>query len=119
MDRTKRLHHKPGNIENLRDHSTDPGMTHKKHQVVHNEAAQRFEVTIDGKLSRADYRLHDGVMHMVHTEVPVQQEGRGIAAMVVRAAMHYARAQGYRVRPACSYVRSFMGRNREFDDLRV
>jgi predicted GNAT family acetyltransferase len=94
-------------------------MTHGKHQVIHNEAAQRFEVTIDGKLSRADYRLHDGVMHMVHTEVPVQQEGRGIAAMVVRAAMHYARAQGYRVRPACSYVRRFMARNHEFDDLRA
>ena len=90
-----------------------------KHPVVHNEAAQRFEVTIDGKLSRADYRLHDGVMHMTHTEVPVQQEGRGIAAMVVRVAMEHARARGYKVRPACSYVRSFMSRHPEFNDLRA
>jgi len=87
--------------------------------IRHNEAAQRFETTIDGKLSRADYRLHDGVMHMVHTEVPIDQEGRGIAATVVRAALEYARAHGYKVRPACSYVRSFMARNREFDDLRA
>jgi predicted GNAT family acetyltransferase len=94
-------------------------MTRITQPAVHNEAAQRFEVTIDGKLSRADYRLHDGVMHMVHTEVPVQQEGRGIAALLVRAAMQYARAQGYRVRPACSYVRTFMARNHEFDDLRA
>jgi uncharacterized protein len=90
-----------------------------KKDVRHNEAAQRFEVTIDGRLSRADYRLSDGVMHMVHTEVPMPQEGRGIAAMLVRAAMEYARQQGYKVRPACSYVRSFMSRNREFDDLRA
>ena len=88
-------------------------------QPVHNEAERRFEVTIAGKLSRADYRLDDGVMHMFHTEVPVQQEGRGIAAMLVRAAFEYARAHGYRVRPACSYVRSFMSHNREFDDLRA
>jgi predicted GNAT family acetyltransferase len=88
-------------------------------QPVHNEAEQRFEVTIAGKLSRADYRLDDGVMHMFHTEVPVHQEGRGIAAMLVRAAFEYARAQGYRVRPACSYVRGFMSRNREFEDLRA
>lgn len=87
--------------------------------VVHNEAAQRFEVTIDGKLSRADYRLQDAVMHMVHTEVPLQQEGRGIAATLVRAALEYARAHGYRVRPACSYVRAFMVRNPEFNDLRA
>jgi hypothetical protein len=87
-------------------------------QAMHNEAAKRFEVTIDGRLARADYRLHDNVMHMVHTEVPVQQEGRGIAAQLVRAAMEYARAHGYKVRPSCSYVRAFMARNPEFDDLR-
>jgi len=94
-------------------------MSDSKRQIRHNELAQRFEVTIDGKLSRADYRLHDGVMHMVHTEVPMQQEGRGIAARLVRAAMEYARERGYKVRPACSYVRTFMARNREFDDLRA
>jgi len=94
-------------------------MSKIKQPAVHNEAAQRFEVVIDGKLSRADYRLHDGVMHMVHTEVPMPQEGRGIAAMLVRAALEYARQRGYRVRPGCSYVRSFMSRNREFDDLRA
>ncbi|HTT10050.1 MAG TPA: GNAT family N-acetyltransferase [Burkholderiaceae bacterium] len=94
-------------------------MSRIKQPAVHNETAQRFEVTIDGALSRADYRLQDGVMHMVHTEVPVRQEGRGIAAMLVRAALEYARAQGYRVRPACSYVRNFMARNCEFDDLRA
>lgn len=94
-------------------------MSHARRQVVHNEAAQRFEVTLEGKLSRADYRLLDGVMHMVHTEVPVQQEGRGIAALLVRAALEYARERGYKVRPACSYVRSFIARNREFDDLRA
>jgi len=33
--------------------------------------------------------------------------------------MQYARAHGYKVRPACSYVRTFMARNREFDDLRA
>jgi len=94
-------------------------MSDGKRQIRHNESAQRFEVTIDGKLSRADYRLQDGVMHMVHTEVPMPQEGRGIAATLVRAAMQYARAHGYKVRPACSYVRTFMARNREFDDLRA
>src|SRR5215470_7266426 len=77
-----------------------PEMSKITQQPVHNEAQTRFEVTIAGKLSRADYRLDDGVMHMFHTEVPVQQEGRGIAAMLVRAAFEYARAHGYKVRPA-------------------
>jgi uncharacterized protein len=87
--------------------------------VTHNEAAQRFETRVEGKLARADYRLQDGVMHIFHTEVPVQFEGRGIAARVVRVAMEHARAHGLKVRPACSYVRSFMARHAEFEDLRA
>jgi predicted GNAT family acetyltransferase len=87
--------------------------------VQHNEPAQRFEVSIDGQLARADYRLQERVMHMVHTEVPVQQEGRGIAARLVRAALEHARARGYKVRPACSYVRTFMARHPEYNDLRA
>jgi predicted GNAT family acetyltransferase len=88
-------------------------------QVLHNQSAHRFEITLDGKLSRADYRLADGVMHLVHTEVPLQQEGRGIAAHLVRAALTYARERGYKVRPACSYVRTFMARHPEYGDLRA
>jgi len=85
--------------------------------VRHNEAEQRFELEIGGKLARADYRLHDGVMHMVHTEVPVAHEGRGVAARLVREALLYARAHGHRVRPACSYVRVYLARHPEFKDL--
>lgn len=94
-------------------------MTEAQPPVQHNAAAHRFEVFIDGQLSRADYRLQDGVMHIVHTEVPAQQEGRGIAARVVRAALEHARGHGYKVRPACSYVRTFMARHPEYDDLRA
>ncbi len=85
--------------------------------VVHNESRQRFELSIDGQLARADYRLVDGVMHMVHTEVPGQHEGRGLAARLVRAALAHARANGYKVRPACSYVRSYFARHPEEKNL--
>jgi uncharacterized protein len=88
-------------------------------QVRHDQAAQRFEIVIDGKRSRADYRLHGDVMHMVHTEVPMQQEGRGIAGRLVHTAFAYARTHGYKVRPACSYVRAFMERHPEYEDLRA
>ena len=56
-------------------------------------------------------------MSIVHTEVPPRSEGRGIAAGLVRAALAHARAQGWHVRPACSYVRSYMRRHPETQDL--
>lgn len=79
--------------------------------IVHNAAAQRFEVRIDGWLCRCDYRLVDGVMQLVHTEVAPALEGRGIAARLVQAALDHAQAQGLKVQPRCSYVRVYMQRH--------
>lgn len=79
--------------------------------VVHNAAQSRFEITVDGLLCRADYHLVDGVMQMTHTVVPPALGGRGIAGKLVAAAFEYATAQGYKVEPVCSYVRTYMQKN--------
>jgi predicted GNAT family acetyltransferase len=86
-------------------------------EVVHNPGESRFEATVDGKLCRADYRLDGGVMRLVHTEVPYRLEGRGIAAEIVRRAVDYARANGLKVAPQCSYVRAYMRRHKDTHDV--
>ena len=43
-------------------------------------------------------------MAIVHTEVPPAVAGRGIAGELVRSALEFARAQGWKVRPLCSYA---------------
>jgi predicted GNAT family acetyltransferase len=86
-------------------------MTDAAPPIVHNAAAQRFEVRIDGWLCRCDYRQVDGVMQLVHTEVAPALEGRGIAARLVQAALDHAQAQGLKVQPRCSYVRVYMQRH--------
>lgn len=86
-------------------------------RVVHNTAASRFEATVEGQLCVADYRLSAGVMQMPHTFVPPQLEGRGIAAALVSTALEHARREGLRVRPSCSYVRSYIERHPEQQDL--
>jgi len=85
--------------------------------VAHNEAASRFEMSVEGRLCIAQYRLIDGVMWLTHTEVPPHLQGRGHAARVVKAALDHARAHGLKVRPACSYVSSYMRRHPASRDL--
>lgn len=85
--------------------------------VVRNETASRFEATVDGQLCIADYRLQRGVMVMPHTVVPPALQGRGIAAELVRAALEWARAEGLKVEPLCSYVALYMRRHPETQDL--
>jgi predicted GNAT family acetyltransferase len=86
-------------------------------EVVHNIGATRFEVHLEGRLAVCAYQEVDGVVHLTHTEVPPTEQGRGVAAALVAAALDWARREGKRVRPRCSYVAAYMRRHPETQDL--
>ena len=86
-------------------------------QVTHNAAAQRFEAVIDGRLAECSYHRQGGTLVLHHTEVPHALQGQGVAALLVQAALDWARAEGLRVRPVCSYVAAYMRRHPETLDL--
>jgi predicted GNAT family acetyltransferase len=86
-------------------------------EVRHNAAAQRFEAIVDGLLCRCDYRMHGDTMMLVHTEVPPQLEGHGIASKLVQAAFDHAKQAGWDVLPVCSYVSSWARRHPEVEPL--
>ena len=85
--------------------------------VTHNAARSRFESAPQGQLATCDYRRQGEVLVLHHTEVPPALQGRGVAAELVRSALDFARDQGLRVRPNCSYVASYMRRHPETLDL--
>ena len=70
--------------------------------VVHNIAAKRFEIGLDGKIAFSKYLLVGEKMIIEHTEVPAELEGKGIAGRIVRTALDYAR----RSSRSCRCVRS-------------
>ena len=79
--------------------------------VVHNFEAQRFELTDGGERAFAAYRLHDGTIVFTHTEVPPARKGRGIGSALARAALEYARAEGFAVVPLCPFMASYIRRH--------
>ncbi|MGQ0597495.1 GNAT family N-acetyltransferase [Aquabacterium sp.] len=85
--------------------------------IVHKPEIGRFEAIVDGLRCEADYLLDGHIVRMTHTGVPAQLEGRGIAAALVKAALTWARAQGHQVAPICSYVRVYIKRHPEWQDL--
>lgn len=82
--------------------------------VRHNEAAHRFELEAPHGLAIAVYRPQGNARVFTHTEVPPQDEGQGIAARLVRAALDDTKARGLRIVPACSYVVAFVRRHPEY-----
>lgn len=87
--------------------------------IRHLASANRFETTVDGFVCELDYTLHGQVMTIMHTGVPEEVGGRGIASELVRTALETARREGWKVVPACSYARVWMERHPEFGDLRA
>jgi hypothetical protein len=85
--------------------------------VRHNVPAGRFELDVDGELAFASYRRDGDLLLITHTEVPWRAQGRGVAAQVVKATLDWARAEGLRVRPLCSYVAAYVRRHPETQDL--
>jgi predicted GNAT family acetyltransferase len=85
--------------------------------VIHNTAAKRFEISLDGKIAFSKYLLVGEKIIIEHTEVPVELEGKGIASLIVRTALDYARAQKLKVMPLCPFTAGFIHRHPEYQDM--
>jgi predicted GNAT family acetyltransferase len=79
--------------------------------VTNNEAASRFEVQEEGRLAELTYRRNGKRLVLIHTEVPVELERRGIGGRLVSAAVDHVAREGMTVVPLCPFARSWLERN--------
>ena len=84
--------------------------------VRHNVAESRYELDTEHGMAIAVYRLQGDRAIFTHTAVPPQDEGKGIASRLVRAALDDVRLRGLKIVPACSFVVAFVRRHSEYND---
>ena len=87
--------------------------------ISHDRDRGRFAVSEDGREAFVEYERDDDILAINHTEVPPEMGGRGIAGKLVEAALQYARGEGLKVLPRCSYADAYMRRHPEYEDLRA
>lgn len=85
--------------------------------VSNNEAASRFEAQVNDQAAFIKYHRSGDSITFIHTEVPPELEGHGLAARLARAALEYARSAQLKVVPLCPYVASYIRRHKEYQDL--
>jgi hypothetical protein len=85
--------------------------------VRDNRLKERFELEADGHLAVAQYHLKHGTITFTHTIVPEELEGRGIGGQLARAALDTARSEGLAVVPKCPFIRAYIERHPEYQDL--
>jgi len=85
--------------------------------VQHQPDADRFEIAMDNASAVLEYKRETGLVIFTHTFVPPALRGKGLAEILVRAALTWAQAEGYKVVPECSYVARFISLHPEYHDL--
>ena len=88
---------------------TWPGLKsvlHMASNVRDNTELHRFELDADGHVAFSNYKRADGVLTILHTEMPKALEGRGIGSALMRGVLDSARAQGLKVNPVCPFAKS-------------
>ena len=82
-------------------------------KIENNGDSSRFEVLVNGKLARLDYRVEPGTIVLLHVEVPAKEEGRGIASSLAKTALDFARDRGLKVVARCPFVAAYMRKHPE------
>lgn len=80
-------------------------------EVRNDTGGSRFVAGPAGQEAELLYRLRDGRLVLVHTEVPMELEGHGIGGKLVSAAVDYAAEHGLAVVPSCPFARSWLDRH--------
>jgi uncharacterized protein len=77
-------------------------------EVVDQPERSRLVVEQDGHTAELVYRLEPDRLVLVHTGVPEELGGHGIAGDLVRAAVERAAAEHLTVVPWCPYARRWL-----------
>ena len=85
--------------------------------VSNNTSAGRFEIRTENGTSLLKYVPSGDRLDLVHTEVPVADQGKGFGDALVRAALDHARSERLLVVASCPFVHAFLQKHPEFSEL--
>jgi uncharacterized protein len=77
----------------------------------------RFELEQDGHTAALDYTLAGDVLGLLETEVPEALRGTGIASLLAKTALEYAREHHLKVDVTCPFVAGYLRTHPEYEDL--
>lgn len=89
--------------------------------VQENPGRSRYDASTDAGVVAgfAEYQDRDGVRVFTHTEVDDAFEGQGVGSSLARGALDDARGRDLKVRPECPFIRGWIEKHPEYDDLRA
>ncbi|SFN05601.1 MULTISPECIES: GNAT family N-acetyltransferase [Actinomadura] len=87
-------------------------------EITDNAGKSRYEIRLDGELAGfAEYERGEGAVVFTHTEVDPAFEGKGVGGSLARGALDDVRAKGLSAVPLCPFIKKWIGRHPDYQDL--
>ncbi len=85
--------------------------------LTNNPDESRIEANVGEHLAIINYSRNDEQIAFIHTAVPQEISGQGVASNMAKFSLDFARAEGLRVIPICPFVSGYIKRHPEYQDL--
>src|SRR5215213_7284954 len=85
--------------------------------VTNNETQQQFEVHMNNELAVLQYRFYKDDIALMHTDVPDELSGKGVASALAVYALEWAKEHEKKIIVYCPFVASYLKKHPEYDDL--
>jgi uncharacterized protein len=85
--------------------------------IVNNKPQHRYELAVDGHIAATYYEIADGVITLVHTEVPPELGGKGIGSKLIKGALDQIRTEGLKVVAQCPFAKAYIEKHPDYADL--
>jgi uncharacterized protein len=87
--------------------------------IFNDKQHLQFKVQLEGETASLEYRLHDGMIILMHTEVPERFGGHGIGSALAQFGLDFARQNHMPVKVYCPFVAAYIKRHPEYQDIVV
>jgi uncharacterized protein len=85
--------------------------------ITNNDENLRFETRVGDEIAFVEYRWHHGDIAFMHTYVPVEGQGQGIASALAKHVLDYAKGHQLKILVYCPYIAQYIKRHPEYEPL--
>ena len=92
-------------------------MKNSEYYITDNIKEQRFEMPVGDQLAFIVYRWEHGKLALMHTEVPEEAEGKGIASELAKLVFEKAKQDQRKILVYCPFISTYLKRHPEYKEL--
>ena len=86
-------------------------------EVIDNKVFSQYEMRINGYLAKIEYSNKSGKIFLIHTEIPEELSGRGIASHLAKEAFKIIEKEKLTLVPMCSFIKTYIRKHPEYMEL--